>query len=97
MQGYSLFVCAVLIFNLWLCFYLLQGSCGCFSDIVIIDTIIILGLLLTLFYQSSIETNDVLDVEFVSFSNHFTFKVTGCGKGNYNHQARTQAADLFKS
>lgn len=41
--------------------------CGCFSDIVIIDTIIILGLLLTLCCQSSIETNDVLDVEFVSF------------------------------
>lgn len=40
--------------------------CGCYSDIVIIH-IIILGLLLTLFYQSSIETNDFLDVEFFSF------------------------------
>lgn len=93
MQGYySLFVCAVLIFNLWLCFYSARMICVCYSDIIIIHTII-LGLLLTLFYQSSIETNDVLDVEFVSFSNHFTFKVTGRGKGNYNCQARTQAAN----
>lgn len=55
------------------------------------------GFVVNSLLQSSIETNDVLDVEFVSCSNHFTFKVNGCGKENYNYQARTQATNLFKS